>query len=200
MSDAILDALLSALRRGETIPFDSDLQRRMGQQSQDALRITGELNGSYHEPDAVRALLSRLFGYEVDPTVTVLPPFYTEFGPHTRIGKRTFLNIGCTFQDQGGVTIGEDCFLGHRVTIATQNHGWAPERRGELHPRPVTIGNGVWIGSNATILPGVTIGDHAVIGAASVVTKDVPARMIAAGSPARVLRSIDEAEQPSAKR
>ncbi|MDN4471585.1 sugar O-acetyltransferase [Demequina zhanjiangensis] len=189
---ATLDDLLAALRAGEMIPFSSDLQAVMSQTSQAALRLTGRLNSGYHEPADVRAILSELFHYDVDESVTLLPPFHTEFGPNTRIGKRVFLNIGCTFQDQGGVTIGDDSFLGHHVTIVTQNHDLAPERRGDLYPAPVTLGKGVWVGSNATILPGVTVGDHAVIGAASVVTKDVPARTIVAGSPARVIRSIDD--------
>lgn len=192
MTSPTLGDLLAALRRGETIPVGSGLQEVMGATSQEALRIAAELNGCYHEPAEVRALLSRLFRYEVDETVTLLPPFHTEFGPNTRIGKRTFLNIGCTFQDQGGVTIGDNCFIGHHVTVVTQNHGLAPEDRGDLMPAPVRIGDGVWIGSDATILPGVTVGDHAVIGAASVVTKDVPARTIVAGSPARIIRGIDE--------
>lgn len=192
MTDATLDDLLTALRRGETIPFSSDLQGVMRQTSQRAMRILGELNTGYHEPAQVRALLSDVFQDELDESVTVLTPFYTEFGPQTRLGKRIFMNIGCTFQDQGGITIGDDSFLGHHVTIVTQNHGLLPEQRGDLHPAPVVIGKGVWVGSNATILPGVTVGDHAVIGAASVVTKDVPARAIVAGSPARVIRSIDD--------
>ena len=189
---ATIDDLLAALRRGETIRRDSDVYPVMPATSQEALRITGELNSGYHEPARVRELLSELFGEAVDETVTVLPPFHTEFGRNTHLGRNIFLNIGCTFQDQGGVTIGDGCLIGHHVTIVTQNHELDPDRRGDLIPSPVTIGEGVWIGSNATILPGVTIGDHAVVGAASVVTKDVPARAIVAGSPARVVRSIDD--------
>lgn len=184
--------LLDALNAGESILGDSPLHAVMLQTSQNAMRITGELNSGYHEPARVRELLSELTGRPVDETVTVFPPFTADFGKNIAFGRRIFINAGCTFQDQGGVTIGDDSLIGHNVVIATLNHDLAPNRRGDMHPRPVVIGRNVWVGSNATILPGVTIGDDAVIGAASVVTKDVPAGSIAVGSPARVVRSVTE--------
>ncbi len=164
----------------------------MHRTSQDAMRITGELNGGYHEPAEVRALLSRLIGEPVDEMVTVFPPFSADFGRNITLGKRVFINAGCKFQDQGGISIGDDCLIGHNVVIATLNHDLAPSRRADMHPAPVTIGRNVWIGANVTILAGVTIGEDAVVAAASVVTKDVPARSIVVGSPARVVRSVPD--------
>jgi acetyltransferase-like isoleucine patch superfamily enzyme len=158
--------------------------------SQEALRITGELNGRYQEPVRVRELLARLTGRLVDESVTVFPPFYSDFGKNIRLGKRIFINSGCKFQDQGGVAIGDDCLIGHNTVLATLNHDLEPSRRADMHPAPITIGRNVWIGSNATVLPGVTIGDNAVVAAASVVTKDVPENAIVVGSPARVVRSL----------
>lgn len=187
-----LDDLLKALNAGESILGDSPLHAVMHRASQDALRIAGELNGGYNEPERVRELLAELTGHPVDETVTVFPPFTADFGKNITLGKRIFINAGCRFQDQGGITIGDDCLIGHNVVIATLNHDLAPSRRGDMHPRPVVIGRNVWVGANATILPGVTIGDDAVIGAASVVTKDVPAGSIVVGSPARVVRSVSE--------
>ena len=98
---------------------------------------------------------------------------------------------GCRFQDQGGITIGDDTLIGHNVVLATLNHGIDPKERHDLFPAPIRIGCNVWISANATILPGVTIGDHSVIAAGAVVTKDVPANTIVAGVPAKVIRTVD---------
>lgn len=164
----------------------------MHQTRQEALRVTGELNGGYHEPDRVRELLSELTGAPVDETVMVFPPLYSDFGKNITIGKRVFINAGCKFQDQGGVEIGDGCLIGHNTVFATLNHDIDPARRAGMYPDTITLGRNVWIGANATILPGVTIGDDAVVAAAAVVTKDVPASAIVVGSPAKVVRSIDE--------
>ena len=187
-----LDDLLAALDAGETIAGDSPLHEVMHRAGQEALRITGELNGAYHEPAAVRELLARLTGKPVHESVTLFPPFYADFGRNISFGKRIFINSGCTFQDQGGVVIGDDCLIGHNTVLATLNHDLAPSRRADMHPAPIVIGRNVWIGSNATVLPGVTIGDDAVVAAASVVTKDVPERSVVVGSPARVVRSVSD--------
>lgn len=187
-----LDDLLQALNDGQTIAGDSPLHQVMHRVSQDALRLLGELNGGYREPARVRELLGQLTGKPVDESVTVFPPFYSDFGKNITLGKRIFINSGCRFQDQGGVIIGDDCLIGHNTTMATLNHDLAPSRRADMHPAPITIGRNVWIGSNATILPGVTIGDNVVVGAASVVTKDVPENTVVVGSPARVVRSLPD--------
>lgn len=187
-----LEDLLETLNAGRTITGDSPLHAVMHQVSQEALRITGELNGGYHEPARVRALLSQLTGTLLDDSVTVFPPFYSDFGKNITIGQRVFINSGCKFQDQGGVFIGDDCLIGHNAVLATLNHDLAPSKRADMHPAPIVVGRNVWIGSNATILPGVTIGDNAVVAAASVVTKDVPANAVVVGSPARVVRTVED--------
>ena len=187
-----LTDLLEELDAGRTITGDSPLHEVMHRVSQEALRITGELNGGYREPARVRELLAQLIGKPVDASVTVFPPFRSDFGKNITLGKRVFINSGCTFQDQGGVVIGDDCLIGHNTVLATLNHDLAPSRRADMHPAPIMIGRNVWIGSNATVLPGVTIGDDAVVAAASVVTKDVPERSVVVGSPARVVRSVSD--------
>lgn len=187
-----LNDLLEALNVGTTITGDSPLHRVMHDVSQIALQITGELNGGYQEPARVRELLSQLTGRSVDKSVTVFPPFYSDFGKNITLGKRVFINSGCKFQDQGGITIGDDCLIGHNVVLATLNHDLSPSHRSDMHPSPINIGRNVWIGANVTVLPGVTIGENAVVGAASVVTKDVPDNAIAVGSPARVIRSLTD--------
>ncbi|MCQ1952073.1 sugar O-acetyltransferase [Arthrobacter sp. zg-Y238] len=184
------EELLVALNAGETITAGSPLHEAMHHASQAALQITGELNGGYHEPARVRELLSRLTGKPVDESVALFPPFSSDFGKNISLGRRVFINAGCRFQDQGGIRIGDDCLIGHNVVLATLNHDLSPAHRADMHPAPVTLGRNVWLGSNVTVLPGVTIGDDSVVAAGAVVTKDVPARSLAVGSPARVIRSL----------
>lgn len=158
--------------------------------SNEARRITFELNNAYHTPEEVRNLLSRLFGKTVDESFRVFPPFYTDFGKNITVGKNVFINACCHFQDHGGVSLGDGCQIGHNVVFATLNHGLAPKDRQTTYPAPITLGKNVWVGSNSTILQGVTIGDNAVVAAGAVVTKDVPENTIVGGVPARIIRKI----------
>lgn len=185
---ATLEDLIEAMDAGRTITGGSSLHRAMHAQSQRALRITAELNGSYHEEERVSELLSELVGEAVGEGTKVFPPFYSDFGRNIHLGRDVFINMGCKFQDQGGITIGDRALIGHNVVIATLNHSMDPARRADMEPHQVSIGADAWIGANATILPGVRIGDGAVIAAASVVTRDVPDGMLAVGSPAKVVR------------
>ena len=162
----------------------------MNDMSNEARRITFELNNAYHTPEEVRNLLSRLFGKTVDESFRVFPPFYTDFDKNITVGKNVFINACCHFQDHGGVSLGDGCQIGHNVVFATLNHGLAPEDRQTTYPAPITLGKNVWVGSNSTILQGVTIGDNAVIAAGAVVTKDVPENTIVGGVPARIIRKI----------
>ncbi len=167
-----------------------EIHRFMDEMSDEARRITFRLNTAYHAPDEVRALLSELFGYEVPQSLRVFPPFYTDFGKNIVLGEAVFINACCHFQDHGGVTIGDGCQIGHNVVFATLNHGLAPEDRKTTYPAPIVLGKNVWVGSNATILQGVTIGDNAVVAAGAVVTKDVAANTIVGGVPAKFMKYI----------
>lgn len=167
-----------------------EIHRFMDDMSNEARRITFRLNTAYHTPDEVRELLSELFGYEVPESLRVFPPFYADFGKNITVGEGVFINACCHFQDHGGVIIGDGCQIGHNVVFATLNHGLAPEERHTTYPAPIVLGKNVWIGSNATILQGVTIGDNVVIGAGAVVTRDLEANTVAAGVPAQFIKSI----------
>ena len=171
-----------------------EIHHFMDDMSNEARRITFRLNTAYHVPDKVRELLSELFGYSVPQTLRVFPPFYTDFGKNISIGENVFINACCHFQDHGGITIGDGCQIGHNVVFATLNHGLAPEDRKTTYPAPIILGKNVWIGSNATILQDVSIGDNAIIGAGAVVTKNVEANKIVGGSPARFIKSIENKE------
>ena len=163
----------------------------MNEMSDEARRLTCEINGSYHSQEELRALFSRLFGKKVPSTFRVFPPFYTDFGKNITVGENVFFNACCQFQDHGGVTIGNGCLIGHNVVFATLDHDFNPAKRSWMTPAPIVVGNNVWIGSHATILKGVTIGDGAIVAAGAVVTKDVPANTIVGGVPAKPIRKIE---------
>ena len=184
------DEFIEAMVPGRTIPAGSPVHEKMHQLSQEALRITMEINNAYHTPAELVGLMSQLTGRDVPDDFALFPPFYSDCGKNISIGHRVFINSGCKFQDQGGITIGDDVLVGHNCVIATLNHAMAPERRGDMIPAPVRIGNRVWIGANVTILQGVEIGEGAVIAAGAVVAKDVPPGTVAAGVPARIIREI----------
>src|SRR6187402_261479 len=127
--------------------------------AQDALRIIAELNTGYRTPEEVRALLTQLTGNEVHESVALFPPFYSEFGKNLTLGKDVFINLGCRFQDTGGITIGDGTLIGHGSTLTTLNHSIDPDKRADMVPAPIVIGRKVWLGAAVTIVPGVTIGD-----------------------------------------
>lgn len=158
---------------------------------QEAIRIGMEINNTYHTPDELVKLMSELTGKQVDKSFRLFPPFYTDFGKNITFGKDVFINSGCHFQDQGGITVGDGSLIGHNVVLATINHDLEPKNNRKNHYAPINIGKKVWIGSNATILAGVTIGDWAVIGAGAVVTKDVPAGAVVGGVPAKIIRTVE---------
>ena len=186
-----LNELLEIFNNGKTLIMDEEAAETCNYYSREAQKITCELNYQYHEFDEIRNLFSELIGEKVDNEFRVFPPFYTDFGKNIHLGKNVFINSDCKFQDQGGIYIGDDVLIGHNVVLATLNHDENPEKRGNLCPSPIKIGNKVWIGSNATILPGVTIGDGAIIAAGAVVTKDVSKKTVVGGVPARLIKKID---------
>lgn len=162
----------------------------MHEMSQEAIRITMEINNHYHTPEELRALLSELWGIEVPESFGIFPPFNTDCGKNTWVGERTFINMGCKFQDQGGIFIGNDCLIGHNATLCTINHNPDPEHRGDMSFKPIRIEDKVWLGANVTILQGVTIGEGAIVAAGAVVTKDVAPRTVVGGVPAKFIKNV----------
>lgn len=139
-----------------------------------------------------------LTGMEHGKNVYFEPPFHCEYGSHITVGENFYANIGCIMLDVAKITIGKNVMFGPNVSIYTAGHPIHPESRnsGYEYGIPVTIGDNVWIGGSCVILPGVKIGNDVVIGAGSVVTKDIPDRVCAAGNPCRVIREITEEDRP----
>jgi maltose O-acetyltransferase len=149
------------------------------------------LNASREDDAALRRrILVELFGTGGD-TVWMQPPFYCDYGSNIRLGERVFFNFNCVVLDVCEVRIGDFTLFGPAVQLYTATHPMDPLlRRGQESGRPIEIGSDVWVGGAAVICPGVRIGDRSVIGAGSVVTRDVPAGVLATGNPCRVIREI----------
>ena len=180
------------MKKQTYIMAGSDMHLHMHEAAENAREIMAQINNSYHTMPQLRQLFSELIDQEVDENFGLFPPFYTDYGKNITLGKGVFINEGCCFQDQGGIEIGDNALIGQQVVIATLNHDLIPEKRANMIPAPVKIGNRVWIGAHATILAGVTIGDNAVVAAGAVVTKDVPANVVVGGVPAKIIKKIGE--------
>lgn len=181
--------VIERMRRGDLITYDDPDYPALWMEFEKTRALVAELNGKYHTPEEITSLLSEIWGQEL-VEVRMFPPFYTAFGKMTKVGKGVFINFGCTFLDQGGITIEDGVFIAPDVKILTEGHPEEPTRRRTLLTKPVHVGRNVWIGAGATILPGVRIGENAIIAAGAVVSKDVAPNMIVGGVPARELREI----------
>lgn len=158
--------------------------------------ITRQLNATLETEVARRKELVQELFAEAGENAYVEPPFYCDYGRNTKVGKNFYCNYDCVFLDCGPITIGENVMFGPKVALYAVNHPIDPEVRATNwdYPEPITIGNNVWIGGSTVVCPGATIGDNTVIGAGSVVTKDIPANVVAAGNPCRVIRTITQEE------
>lgn len=157
-------------------------------------RLVARLNSEYHTNEEIVAILSEIWGQPVDSSVRMFPPFYTAFGRRTSVGKDVFINFGCTFLDQGGITIEDGVYMAPDVRILTEGHPEDPARRHTLLTAPVVIRRNAWLGAGATILPGVTVGENAIVAAGAVVRHDVEPDTIVGGIPARYIRHIKKDE------
>ncbi|MGY5809626.1 sugar O-acetyltransferase [Rhizobium sp. LEGMi198b] len=175
----------------------NDLTPELIKAREEAVLLTNRYNASFGKTSAEReSILRELLG-KVGERVHFEPTFRCEFGRNVVIGNNFYANFDCVLLDGGGIEIGDDVLFGPRVGIYTSNHAIDASERaaGACYAKPVRIGNGVWIGAGVHINQGVTIGDGAIIGSGSVVTKDVPAGVIVAGVPCKVIREITEMDR-----
>ncbi|WP_284043649.1 sugar O-acetyltransferase [Actinoplanes sp. M2I2] len=174
-----------------------DLTSELVEARKRTVMLTGEYNDSFGQPQAAREAILRRLLRSVGTGCHFEPTFRCEFGFNITVGDRFYANFDCVLLDGGGITIGDDVLFGPRVGIYTSNHAIDPDERaaGGCYAKPVTIGHRVWVGGDVTINQGVTIGDGSIVGSGSVVTRPVPAGVIVAGNPARVLRKITEADR-----
>jgi acetyltransferase-like isoleucine patch superfamily enzyme len=154
------------------------------------IKLSAALNTST-DIDQIRERLSEIIGSQIDKSTTIFVPFYTNFGQHIKIGKNVFINHDCSFLDLGGITIEDDVQIGPKVSLITENHPLHPSTRKSLDLKSILIKRNAWIGAGAIILPGVTLGENAVVAAGAVVNKDVHANTVVGGIPAKIIRVID---------
>ena len=188
--DPMLDRLLDKIAAGERVAAGEPEFDTMDRYAREAQRITAEINTGYHDEAEIKALMERLIGKDIPGRFRLFPPVYSDFGKNISIGEDVFINSGCCFQDQGGVSIGKGCQIGHQVVFATIDHGLMPEQRHDIFMDRIVLEENGWVGSHATILKGVRIGHDSVVAAGAVVTKEVPPRSVVAGVPAKVVKTL----------
>ncbi len=181
--------IFEIMRSGEEVRQDHPQYNEFMDIVSSTLRKNIALNNS-ENVDQVRERLSEIIGSSIDESTGIFVPFYINFGKHTTIGKNVFINHACSFLDLGGITIEDDVLIGPKVNLITENHPTDPSKRKSLLCQPIVIKRNAWIGAAATILPGITIGENAIVAAGSVVTKDVPSNTIVAGVPAKHVKNI----------
>jgi len=153
-------------------------------------RLLLQLNNA-EEPAQVRQLLSQITGTVIDDSVAIFTPLYINYGKNTRIGKNVFINFDCIFLDLGGIIIEDGVLVAPRVSLLSEGHPLPPQERQSLVPGKIHIKKNAWLGAGATILPGVTVGENAVVAAGAVVATDVPSNTVVGGVPAKVLKTIE---------
>ncbi|MFI8380292.1 sugar O-acetyltransferase [Leeuwenhoekiella sp. NPDC079379] len=182
-------SVFERLINGEIIkPNDPDAYK-LREASYNTKKLLVKMN-SATDPKEIRDLLSQITETEIDETVAVFTPLYINYGKNTKIGNKVFINFDCVFLDLGGITIEEGVLLAPKVSLLTEGHPLSPSERHALVPKPIYIKKNAWIGANATILQGVTIGENSVVAAGSVVSKDVPDNVIVGGTPAKIIKKI----------
>ncbi|SDC96272.1 sugar O-acetyltransferase [Niabella drilacis] len=181
--------IFERLRNGQTIPPGDPQAHKMREASFATKNLLVQMNNSA-DPAEIRALLSKITDSPIDESVAVFTPLYINYGKHTKIGKNVFINFDCIFLDLGGITIEDNVLIAPKVSLLSEGHPLSPQSRHVLVPGHIHIKKNAWIGANATILPGVTIGENAIVASGAVVSKDVPDNTVVGGVPAKIIKSI----------
>jgi len=181
--------IFERLLAGETI-LSNDSQ--IGRLRDEAFAVKALLNrmNSSTNPKEISKILSEILDKEIQD-VAVFTPIYINCGKNINLGKNVFINFDCTFLSLGGITIEDDVLIGPKVSLITESHPLNPQHRNGIYAKPIHIKKNAWIGADTTILPGVIIGENAVVAAGAVVSKDVPDNTIVAGIPAKIIKHIE---------
>lgn len=172
------------MRSERRMATGTEESRAFAKRTQHVMALCGRLNAlPFEDEDGRRALLEEIFDKPLPGSVSILPPFFCDYGLGTSFGERVVVNQGCSFSDLGGITVGDRVLIGPRVTLATAGHPVHPDERfAALTHAPIVIEDDVWIGAAATVAPGVTIGRGSVVGAGAVVAADVPPMCLVTGT------------------
>lgn len=181
--------IFERLKNGESVPFNDPDYFQIGKAVNETKKLLVKLNNETDEKE-IRNLLSQITDHKIDESTTVFTPFYTNYGKNIKLGKNVFVNHACSFLDLGGITIDDGVMIAPRVNLTSESHPISVNDRKTLTVGHIHIKQNVWIGSNATIFPGVTIGKNSVVAAGAVVHKDVPDNTIVGGIPAKVIKQI----------
>ncbi len=181
--------IFERLKSGDPIRLNDPEYYKIDEVVDRTIKLSKQLN-TEADIKSIRECVSEIVGNKIDDSTTIFTPFYTNFGKFIILGKDVFINHACSFLDMGGITIEDKVLIGPKVNLVTENHLLDPEDRRTLITKPIVIKKNAWIGAGATILPGVTIGENAVIAAGAVVSKDVPDNTVVGGIPAKFIKSI----------
>jgi acetyltransferase-like isoleucine patch superfamily enzyme len=177
--------------------YDANFDEELLQERLDAEDLCFKFNQTSPKDTKKKNEILKQLLPNMEENVTILSPFYADYGIYSTIGHDSFINHNAYLMDGGTITIGHHCFIGPNCGMYTAIHATNPDQRnaGIEKALPIKIGNNCWIGADVTILPGVTIGDNTIIGAKSCVTKDIPSNVVAVGNPCRVLREITDKDK-----
>jgi acetyltransferase-like isoleucine patch superfamily enzyme len=181
--------IFTRLLNGEAVPFSDADYHEISDACNETRKLLVRLNSEANS-SVIRNLLSDITGSEIDDGTTVFPPFQINYGKNTRIGKNVFINFDCTILDLGGITIEDNVMIAPKVSLLSEGHPISVNERQTLTAGKILIRKNAWIGANATILQGVTIGENSVVAAGAVVSKDVPANTLVGGVPARHIKNL----------
>jgi len=187
----IMKDIFERLKAGEFVPLTDPEFYKVNDVVARTLALSPALNAAT-TVEQLREQLSNIIGATIDKSTTLFAPFHTNFGRFISIGKHVFINHACSFLDMGGITLEDHVLLGPKVNLITENHPLDPVNRRGMICKPIVIKRNAWIGAGATILPGVTVGENAVVAAGAVVSKDVPANTVVGGIPAKILKTIEQ--------
>ncbi|AMR32099.1 acetyltransferase [Mucilaginibacter sp. PAMC 26640] len=182
--------IFDRLKAGELVMLDDPEIHKVNAIFTRTLALIPSLNAATSNEE-VRNKFSGIICSDIDESTVLIAPIYTNFGRFIKLGKDVFINHACSFLDLGSITLEDHVLIGPKVNLITENHPMDPATRRGLVCKPILIKRKAWIGAGATILPGVTVGENAIVAAGAVVSKDVPDNTVVGGVPAKVIKVID---------